>query len=539
MNKRLLTTLILFVFAFLQNQTAIAAPKYKLKGKVLDASDYQILLLLSDNSSKSKVLNSSGNFSFQRLSKRELKGASLQLINSNGQYAGPVVLNGKGSQVSLNFNGKTTSELEVNLGKIQVLDGYAKLKKRPKFRIHGAASVKANEGKPLGAGELGVVSSLNVSSVKTLADETDQDLDGIPDTFDADDDGDLVLDSTDSDSEGAEIPYSGLYFDFRKTLNAHVRSGLSTELIDSVVSGENIFSLTFFFSLPSDSAVDSGHVVCADSLTYCRKDSPLAFYGGVSESSDDFKNRPWSELLNEGGFPKMEKIDVHGNPAMVASIQPRVGRDVFRAGDVYQVALAVGNNVVSEHSLALSPYFVSVPALKEYNAGFGTVAVDYASVGPVSGSVPGASEGDPIILSSTGELAVTYWRPQRESIGSETEDYYDWGALNYGIIIESAQATCAGFYTNLPSDLTEREDALGEGNSPFSYQGAVLNPLIDSQTDRAANVANTLGFTVNLKDCLARAGLNAGTYRLALSATGTELTGGSNTSAQSIYVQIP
>jgi hypothetical protein len=382
--------------------------------------------------------------------------------------------------------------------------------------------------------------SLGILATSDSNPGSDPDRDGIPSAFDADDDGDLILDASDRDSSGQDVPYTSLFFDFRRTLNAHVRDGLTEERVNSVVGGENSFNLTFFFSLPNGSTIDGGHVLCDDALRYCRRNAPVAFYGGVSESTSEFRNRPWSELLTSAGYPRMERISLSGGSnAIVASIQPRVNASEFRAGDVYRTVLTRGSSEVSSRSLALTPYFVSIPALKEYDAGSGTVAVDYASVSPTTGAIPGLSPGNPIVLSSAGTLTATFWRPQRPAIRSDESGYYDWGNLNYGMIVDSAQATCAGFYTNVSSELTVDPTPLGNGDSPLSNQGANLTPYRDNVGDRAAQIGNTLTFTVNLKDCAARAGGAPGVVGVTLQARGEELTGGSNAAAQTFYVQIP
>jgi hypothetical protein len=123
-------------------------------------------------------------------------------------------------------------------------------------------------------------------------------------------------------------------------------------------------------------------------------------------------------------------------------------------------------------------------------------------------------------------------------VGSEAE-YQDFGALNYGVIIENAQATCAGFYSNLSADLVEDPSPLGPGESPFANQGANLNPLVDQSTDQPTSADSLLSFTVDLKSCLARSGGTPGTYSVTLSAAGADLTGGRNTANQIIYVTIP
>jgi hypothetical protein len=518
----------------------------RLKGSVKGASGYTIALLNKDGSSKTKLLPASGAFSFSGVKLSKLKNASLQLIGTDGRYYGPVVLGKKGKKVSITFSGSNPSSSKIlNLGKMKLKSGHASAPANLPAGIYTAPKVTANgSGKPTGAGNSGIVStsmsSLATSPLTTAAATSpgeDGDRDGIMNSLDADDNGNGILDSADPASEGTDTPYVGLNFDFRRTLNAHVRSGLSNEAIDAIVSGENFFASTFFISLPDDSPIDGGYLVCGEALSYCRPNTPLGFSGGVSESSEAYRG-PMSSLLNSSGHPILERISVGGRPALVLSMQPRVGRDVFRAGDMYRVVLTSGTAEVSSRTFSLPPYFISVPAIKDYTANGTTTTVDYTSVTPEIGSIPGISQGNPIVLGSDGLLTLSFWRPQREPVGTEV-GYQDFGSLNYGVIIDQAQATCGGFYSALSSDLAEDSSPLGNGNSPLSNQGANLNPLTDQQTDRPASASNLLSFTVDLKSCLARIGSAPGTYGITLSAAGASLTGGRNTANQNIYVTIP
>ena len=522
------------------------AQSVTLKGNIKNASGYTLILLNKDGSSKTKVLPSSGAFSFGSVKLSKLKNASLQLVSSDGRYFGPVVLGKKGTKVSINFSGKNPRyEKILNVGKIAIKSGYAIAAKSLFAALYVAPKVNADgDGKPIGAGKSGIVNTtsdkLTSHSIKTYALSSpgdDPDRDGIINALDADDNGNGVLDSADPESAGGDAPYVGLNFDFRRTLNAHVRDGLSAEVIDAVVSAENSFASTFFISLPLDSTIDGGYLICGDALSYCRPNTPLGYSGGISESSDAYRG-PLSSLLNLAGYPILERISVSGNPAIALSMQPRVGRDVFRAGDVYRVVLTSGANEVSSRTFSLPPYFISVPALKDYTTNSITTIVDYNSVTPTSGSIPGNSSSDPIVLGTDGLLTVNFWRPQREPVGEEV-GYQDFGALNYGVIISNAQATCAGFYTNVSSDLVEDSTALGTANSPLANQGANLNPLVDQTTDRLASVSNLLSFTVDLKSCLARSGGSPGTYSVTISAAGADLTGGRNTTNQILSVTIP
>jgi hypothetical protein len=232
----------------------------------------------------------------------------------------------------------------------------------------------------------------------------------------------------------------------------------------------------------------------------------------------------------------MEKIDSLG--AVVASIQPRVGRSQFRPGDVYQAVATSDTAELTRKTFTISPYFVSVPALRSYDIGSGEVTVDYNSVSPTSGSIPGASPSNPIVLSSSGQLTMTFWRPQRAAIRTDETGYLDWGFLNYGVGVGDIQATCAGLYTNVSGQLVADTTPFGTGDSIFFNQGANPTPYRDSQGDRAASVTNTITFTVDLKTCATRAGGSAtGTSQVALEARGESVTGGQTTARQLFYVQ--
>jgi hypothetical protein len=506
---------------------------------------YTVYLVEGSGKSKPAVVSAGGRFSFKKVTKARLKGASLQLSDGDGRYAGPIVLGGTNSKVSTTFSGKLVSpkQRKLALGKVTLKSGYAQVGKAATKSLGVAvskATTKARKGKPLGAGQLGLVSTgstANVSAFVTGAAGSDEDRDGIPNAFDADDDGDLILDPSDPDSAGSDIPYTTIVLEFRNSLNAHVRSGLSDTAIDAVIGGENLFALLTFISLPQNQSnrATGGYIVCDDALAYCRRNTPVAFFSGVSESSNDFR-RPWAELLTSAGYPRMEKINSLG--AVVAAIQPRVGRSQFRPGDVFEAVVTSDTGEITRKTFTLAPYFVSVPALKSYNAGAGEVTVDYNSVSPTSGSIPGTSSSDPIVLPPSGQLTMTFWRPQRAAIRTDETGYLDWGTLNYGVGVGDVQATCAGLYTNVSSELVADTTPFGAGDSIFFNQGANGTPYRDPLGDRAASVGNTLTFTVDLKTCATRAGgTGTGTAMVSLEARGESVTGGQTTARQSFYVQ--
>jgi hypothetical protein len=112
---------------------------------------------------------------------------TLQLRDNTGTYLGPVVIAGRGARVALGVRAGA------KLGRIELRSGYA-IVANPTARrwIDARISARARRGRPLGAGTLGLVPG---RAGGRRAPGTDPDADGIPNRFDVDDDGDLVLDA--------------------------------------------------------------------------------------------------------------------------------------------------------------------------------------------------------------------------------------------------------------------------------------------------------------------------------------------------------
>lgn len=547
----LLLYFLLTVFSSLPLVDAYAAPrkvsKITISGTVTGGSGYKMLLLSNDGSIQSTTLSSKGSFTFKNIKSSLVKDGTLQLMSSKGGYFGPVVLShtGKAKKGYVRFSGKLPSNAtSLKLGKITLKSGYGILKSSlTAAAINTKRTVVTdNKGAPVGSGKMGLatVSTARLQAHLSAASETggggDADGDGIPNALDVDDNGNLNLDGTDPSSAAStahDNPFTTLYLGISDTLNVNL-GNVTQSAIDANVSSNGKFALIMYLSLPPDTAssITGGHVICDTSLEYCRSTADgggTAVYSGVSESNPAILNQLWSNYNADGsGYPNFEIITQGSNKSLVAAIQPRVGTDKFKAGDIYQVVLMNGSAVQSTKTLVLSPYFVTVPALKNYDAGSGIHTVDYTN-----GSEPGVSSGAPVVLTASGTLAVNLWRPQRQTVdGAETGSYRDMGHLHYGVIVSdnSGEFGCAGNYSALSTTLTE---STGTGGSPNLW------PLTDSSDDLTPDAANILSFTVDLKSCIAANGRSSGTFNVTLTAAGESLSGGSNRAAQLLYVTIP
>ncbi|RME58060.1 MAG: hypothetical protein D6780_07400, partial [Candidatus Dadabacteria bacterium] len=361
----------------------------------------------------------------------------------------------------------------------------------------------------------------------------DSDSDGIPNGLDFDDDGDLNLDITDPQAENSSAqysPFTTLFLTMPETLNVNLGNVTKTA-IDSVIGGETFFNIVFYLSMPPELSITGAHIICNASNPYCKSSENgggTAIYMGVNGSDPNLVGTKWSNYNADGsGYPNLEQLSGAQN-AWVASVSPRVGTDQLRPGDTFIAEFMNGNRVVKTIVMSLPAYFITVPAVKSYNAGSGEQTVDYND-----NSSAGMNQNNPIVISSEGQLTLNFWRPQRLAIqGAETgESYMDMGNLHYGLIVntDSSEFGCDGHYSQLSSTLTE-------DTSPSKSS---LWPLLDTSGDTAPDSANTLSFTVNLSDCISENSASSGVYAVSLTAAGVKFRGGANRAAQTIYVSIP
>lgn len=540
---------------------------------------------------------------------------SLHLVNPDGTYAGPVVFGTTAKKTSFTTNVVTTKS--VSLGTIKVQSGgWSKASSKLRPGQYGSLLVgAAKTGKPKGAGTLGFVKRSSVSSkgVRTFAGEscgksdqtlgTDCDKDGVPNAVDADDNNDGKVDMADQKTSSFEaqkyLPWSTLYLEAgtgsRRTLNANI-TGLTEADIEEAIGGNNgTFAVNFYISLPPGEAESYENVwVDCGVISYCSTESGTASTGAPSGNVGEEFNRLWcpGDLNSAGGCEspipwktytgtkfnssgKGTKIDApgvsnaltyfnnNGGGVWAGSMVPNTGAGTlskFLAGDPYMLKLKpLSGAAVVERPMSLGAYFVTVPAVKTVNG----TAVDYSA-----SSIIG-SRYNPIVLESSGEIALSVWRPQRLAVSgvdqvAEGQKFVDLGGLRYGLILnasggsESAlkatgeqrevgcsSASAAGNYTEVGS-LARTPD-----NDPQEQWNLNLWPLTDKAVDGPVSVDSVLTITLNLKKCVAelkaapqrrRVQLDTSQTRVIpvqLTAVGANLTGGASRAAQTFYVQVP
>jgi hypothetical protein len=515
------------------------------RGKVQGGQGYFVNALTLSGSGISQKLGTNGKFKITFRGKTG-RGASLQLIRPNSRYFGPVVLTRKHKKSYTNLSGKT-----VNLGKIKLRKGYATLNKKiKKIAVDKHLVTKTNKkGAPLGAARLGLVrskvkqsaasslsahSAANSSTGSSPPDTTgsDPDGDGIPNAYDIDVNGNLVLNGIDPNGNTSDGVFAGLNANFSESLNAHIGTVTKAE-IDNLVT--NDLNIGFFFVVApstSPSSITSVDVQCF-TLPYCAPGTGTGIITPVSESPPGFGNVPWVTYDPNGdGLPNLENItNHHGDTAYSAAVWPHANTSQITPGDAYNVLFNTAANGTTTVPRSLPAYPVTTLAVTSYDTGSGPQSVTY----PPAGNAPGTGS-NPFTMASD-KLTLTFFRPQRLAIaGAETGDYIDMGGLRYGIspAIGNAEARCTADYSNPSATFVPTQPSANNNYNEFF-------PLTDTAGDSAVDAAGTLSFTFDLGDCLRQNGVDpAGkTVPMALTAVDQYRPGGVDRNSQTFTVKFP
>lgn len=522
-----------------------AATKFRIAGKLSSPAVADTALLISKNKVlRTTISPTSGRFNFKNLSSSVLKNARLYFF-LDGAPIGPGVLREANGFKFVTLSGKApTGANKLNVT-FATATGYLKSVKKLNARWIGKRKVADSQftGASLGyAGAQGASqSSLPVSALDEEDTNLDSDEDGVPNILDIDDDNDGIPDDRDTGAGGV---ISSLYASYANTINAHL-GNLNTTSISELFSSSNVFGLTIFMGTSSFTNATGGHVVCDASQVICRSSADggsSSFYTGVSESDNSIRDQRWSDYNADGsGKPNLEPITFQGGSevVLVGAIQPR--SSAFRAGELITANVTDSSGrVIGTRVFSILPPPISSPMLYSFDTGSGVTVVDYDDE-----FAPGSSNGNPITLSS-GTITMNFYPPQREAIpGIETDgEYRDIGNSKIGVLVGgsgiTSEFTCAGFYQDLSSGITEIPSSESMPNGAFvSNQGAVLWPLVDSTADTAFSQGSLKSLTVDLAGCINRAGVAAGTYLVTLTYAGADTQFGVTRAAQNIYMTIP
>jgi hypothetical protein len=453
------------------------------------------------------------------------KIVTLHLRAPDGSYAGPIVLasSGKSKKKGSKKSGKkggnrvivgvnTKAGAALGTIKIDAANGYAKAKKAPKGVVYSKRFAQARKGIPIGNGRnVGLVSSSAHGPVQDL------DLDGVPNSLDVDQNGNLILNNVDPattavpasrgahSSQGGNQPFMGLGTQVvGDTVNAYgssdadIAAALRTQLWLGIGGG----------------GVDAGSAeLDCGTLSYCSA-------GGTGR----LQPSPGSPNFNGAqGFPTpccdtdsdgMGALsNTGGNPIFTFATQifPGATPDQIHPGDVLIVRATRDTAPVSPVS-TMGLVFSGFAALAKYDDGQGN-----ANATPLTYPLDGVAPNIPVKANGSGDVVVsmTLWRPQRLRLATEpgSGKWVDVGGMSQFAQAQNVPGpptgpggptgTCpASSYSAIGPNLTPQASVEG---MPFYH---LQDGKADQVTDLSQPLANTFTYSLNLTDCLASYGLS-------------------------------
>jgi hypothetical protein len=430
---------------------------------------------------------------------------TLHLRARNGSYAGPIVVGGRehGKRAIVGL------EAGAKLGKVEFSaeGGYAKVSKSlPKRAVDDQRQARAKNGIPIGAGNFGRVRS------KPPRDSVvgDTDFDGIPDTLDIDDDGDLILDDYDRRSTKAStstVPYAvdccpgetfedgshlwaGTILQAKAAQAVNVNGGSTDEQIAAAQRSLGLLNVSYIGIDPG-----SGELDCA-ALVYCS-------VGGTGRAAT---GNPFAPRESSPSFPECCDPDGDGFGKLTGngetqSLWHGATADQIRAGDVLIMRSTI-NDAQSQSVTTVGYVFATLPVIATYDDGQGNAgAFTYPLTGTLEYPISGPPA--PVRAGPNGDvvLELSVWRPQRRRIAGESGDseWMDVGGLTYAVAVPSAgPGFCpqSSFSTTDPDLTPVPSSTLPGGAGGFN----------DRAGDQPQSASNTLTYTLNLTRCLESSG---------------------------------
>ncbi len=578
----------------------VAAQGATITGTVTGGKGMRITAIGLDGTASSTRVRGNGKFSL-RVPNARAKNATLHLLTGTGDYAGPIVLARKGARGYVRTTTRTTA-----LGTITRKSGFALVRTAPakgQYSTAGSVKVVAKTGRPVGAGKLGLIRT-GSSAKSSMARETqggnpnspcggavggDCDQDGVPNSIDVDDNGNLTIDFTDGVSVNTTarlLTYSAVAPRITDTLNYN--TGATRESINAFLGSNSITSptglnLTFYFQERSitgqdpSPALDDVWVQCEASAPWCAAGTSQATIGGFSEFPQILPSVPRFGSVNWSTFtgsvcssrgqacqPQPANYPAFGfvkSPQQGGSVQSNIWTAFVKPNATDTLGQVNSDSVInlnyrtsagaapSTKPIGISPYMVTTPAITQVTAGGATQSLSY----PYPASGPGTNDSNGFDLGAAGTLGLTVIPPQRLGLPGEAEQFYTLGGLFYGVTLDSLKVTAtgsggggeqrpnteAGCAITPLSGVTQRP-AASDPQDPWP----IIAPMQDTTpTDGPATTTRTVAFTADIKGCVQKylpgAPTSGVSVNLTLQATGQPLQSGANRSGVSFSARLP
>lgn len=505
MKRPLLALVAVVATAF----AAAPATAATVSGTLTSGKGYTIVVVQGDGKAKKQTITSTkGTFNVTGVT---ISGASLNLISATGHYWGPVVLAGSDSKVYETIKGSGN----LALGTVKLKTGYAvAVAPKTRYQTGAAYTVKAAKGKPVGASKLGRVKVGDGTS--TLAGYNgsgkDADLDGIPGAFDIDDNGNLILDNVDRSGRAGKRMMLVRTFgpelrDTCPTPDQPQPTGCTPPTAPASGGGPSSatteFKLFSNFKLTDSASINANISTITDLYPLIAAAVPTTVtlatqvIGGSTATLDCLGNTYCaSHTVGSATYPLVNfapatytgtYLNLVTGPSGDAQISPGAAPAEIGSGNAF--IEMVGS---SSYPGTLNFVFNTAPALVSYDVGSGVQTVSYDASGV---STTGMTQAAPITLAAgRSSLTVTFWRPQRAALSTETGTWTDIGGLTYRADTPnkptgSTKNSCVGAYSAATS------------NGVAVATTATSDGVLDSALDAQANSANTVTWTIDLATC--------------------------------------
>ena len=462
---------------------SVALKQYTVKAKIAGAKDKTVLLVAKTGrvlASKKITSNTPTAVALKTPSTPKistLAGATLQLVSSTtGDYFGPVVLGWKGTKLTsakgvyTKFSSSATTTIDLKTITIKSVStkqgyGYTAISSSQVDKTT-ASTTKATRGVPIGVGTYGKKVTASASALFVTGNRSpmaqpqpsqpsqpsqpppggggggeatvdvndldggDADDDGIPNTFDVNDDGDAKVDSADSDTPEPNVNGSS-------TDAATCEAAASFHIFTNYKATAPNFADTLnFYGTGIHGATDASiftQVAASMSMVF----SPITQVCGETVTKMEIKGVGVSYApadyaeVTAGGTGDIQWQIGQGKINNVAATGFSVQTFTSLAGlpsgqDTFIQRVTTTSGKVYEFTATAGFVFVTHPMLQGYCVGTtgGTCDTD-TPIDYTASSIPTIS------IASTQTLVLRMYRPQRFAIDGEAPGFYNLGGFRY------------------------------------------------------------------------------------------------------------
>lgn len=484
--------------------TSAPADAATVSGVVKNGTGLRVLAVQANGKTKTTTITKkSGAFSISGV---KLRNATLQLVNADGSFFGPIVLKSTATKAYTFIKGARS----LKIGRTTLRSGYALVctPRAGRYQTLAGYTAKAVKGKPTGARKLGLVRTVKPQGYNGPG--GDLDLDGVINAFDIDDNGNRIIDNVDRTGRGSGRPGAGASRAAFAACSSEYALGRDESPAPVPAPTATEFRMFSNYKLRAESAInvnvpgitDIGGLIASYVPTTVTLATQViggdrALLDGLGNAyllphtvggmTRTYPRMNWSEATYTDGVLELVKEGAD------AQIMPGALPEEIGSGDCFVETAQDG----SKYPGTLNYVFNTASALKSYQ--FNTQATATEVVYDEKGVLVG-NEGRLTAPLGATSVTLTFWRPQRKATPAEAAagEWVDIGGLMY--IVQIIGPTS-------PSNPIPGGNAPQSAYSNASANGApiTLTPenegVLDTAADAPSNPANTITFTLDLTKC--------------------------------------